>query len=62
MVCSDETRPSDKEGGGGQSQKEFFSALRASVWSKNKGGPSPQGPTPGSVTGVYWALRTDNLS
>ena len=44
MVCSDETRPSDKERGGGQSQKEFFSALRASVWSKNKGGPGPRAP------------------
>ena len=62
MVCSDETRPSDKEGGGGRSQKEFFSALRASVWSKNKGGQGPQSPSPGPVTGVYWALRTDNLS
>ena len=42
-------RPSDKggEGGGGhldpeirgaRSQKKFLSALRASVWSKNKGG------------------------
>ena len=42
-------RPSDKGGrmGGGhldpeirgaRSQKKFFSALRASVWSKNKGG------------------------
>ena len=26
-------------GGGGPPQKSFFSALQASVWSKNKGGP-----------------------
>ena len=26
-------------GGGEQSRKKFFWALRASVWSKNKGGP-----------------------
>ena len=49
-------------GDGGRSQKEFFSTLRASVWSKNKGGAVPPGSTPGSATGVYWALRTDNLS
>ena len=30
--------------GGGRSQKEFFSALRASVWSKNKGGRVPRAP------------------
>ena len=33
---------------GGWSQKQFFSALWTSVWSKNKGGPGP----PGSAT-VY---------
>ena len=32
------SRPLDNEGGGGPSQNKFFSALRASVWSKNKGG------------------------
>ena len=31
--------PSDKGGGGGRSPKQFFSALWASFWSKNKGGP-----------------------
>ena len=36
-------RPWDK---GGQSPKIFFSALRASVWSKNKGGPEPPGHLP----------------
>ena len=42
--------PLDKWGGGGL-QKFFFSALRASVWSKNKGGSrvSPD-PSPGSAT------------
>jgi len=32
--------------GGGRSQKKFFSVLRASVWSKNKGGQGPPGPLP----------------
>ena len=31
-------------GGGGGLQTNFFSALRASVWSKNKGMPGPPGP------------------
>ena len=29
------------KGGGCRSQEKFFSALQASVWSKNRGGPSP---------------------
>ena len=29
--------------GAGRSPKKLFSALRASVWSKNKGGPGPRG-------------------
>ena len=28
--------------GAGRSPKKLFSALRASVWSKNKGGPGPR--------------------
>ena len=32
--------------GGGRSPKIMFSALRASDWSKNKGGPGPPGPLP----------------
>ena len=40
------SRPFDKRGGGGL-QKKLFSALRASVWSKNKGGwAGPPGPLP----------------
>ena len=41
-------------GGGGSGHKNvFFSALRASVWSKSKGGwGGPPGPFPGSVTGL----------
>ena len=38
------------EGAGGRSPKKIFSAIRASAWSKNKGGPGPPGP-PGSTTG-----------
>ena len=36
---------------GGAVSKTFFSALRVSVWSKNKGGrPDPPYPSPGSAT------------
>ena len=41
IYLSDGSRPLDKEAGGwggGRSQNNFFSALRALVWSKNKGG------------------------
>ena len=52
------SRPSDKGGGGGghpdpeirrgPASENFFSALRASFWSKNKGGaPGPPSPSPG---------------
>ena len=41
-------KPLDKGGGG--LQKKMLSSLRASVWSKNKGGPGLPGPSPGSVT------------
>ena len=36
-------------GRGQQSQKKNFSALRASVWPKNKGGAGGPGPYPGSA-------------
>ena len=48
-------RPSEKGGGGGvihtrieggPGLKNFFSALRASVWSKNKREAGPAGPSP----------------
>ena len=44
-------------GGGGEKRegpvsKKTFSALSASVWSKNKGGQAPLGPSPGSATGI----------
>ena len=39
------SRPLDK-GGGPVSKKRIFSALRASVWSKNKGLAEPPGPPP----------------
>ena len=47
------SRPSDKGGGGvvgGGLQKNFFSVIRASFWSKNKGWPGPPGPSPSSST------------
>ena len=51
-VRSGRSRPSDKEGGHpgpeirGRDgvQKKFFSALWASVWSKNRGGGDPLAP------------------
>ena len=33
-----------RKGGGGQSQKQILSALRASIWSKNKGAPGRAPP------------------
>ena len=65
----------EKEGGGhpdpeirwagGHSPKKFFSALRASVWSKNKGGGvggrGPPGPSPGACfSKVPVTLRARN--
>ena len=46
------------EGGGGQFKKNVFSALRASVWSKNMEGPAPPGPSPGSATGFDLPFRS----
>ena len=43
------SRPLDK-GGGGRSPKKKNSVLRASVWSKNKGGAGPLVPSPVSAT------------
>ena len=59
--CSGGPRPSDKGAGGGYPViqtlryggawfKFFFSALRASVWYKNKGRGEPPRPLPGSTT------------
>ena len=49
------SKPWDK-GGGGWSQTNFFSALRALVSSKNKGAP---GPAPGSATkNVRFSFRS----
>ena len=53
-----DSRPLDKTGGGviqtlrwrGAPVSNFFLALRASFWSKNKGGRAPRVPSPGSVT------------
>ena len=58
FAISNVIRPSEKGGrssrpwdkGGPGLKKNFFSALRASVWSKNKGGRGPPGPSPGSTT------------
>ena len=46
----------DPEIRGGPAEKKMLSALRASFSSKNKGGPSPLGPSPGSATAylTYW--------
>ena len=42
--------PDPQMGGGGAFSKKFLSALQASVWSENKGGLGPPGPSPGSAT------------
>ena len=64
MFYLHEFRPSDKgrgpghpdpeiRGGGGEvSKKKFFSALRASVWSKLRRGAGPPGLSPGSAIGM----------
>ena len=46
----DKARGGGGGGGGSWSPKTFFSALQASVSSKNKGAGSP-GPSPGSTAG-----------
>ena len=46
------SKPLDK-GRGRRSPKKLFLALRASVWSKNKGGGGP-GHSPGSASAMIW--------
>ena len=55
-----EARSFRPPGGWGRSPKNFFSALQAPFWSKNKGGggeAGPLGPFPGSATGGDVPLR-----
>ena len=42
--------PDPELSGGGAVSPIFFLALRATVWSENKGVPGPSGPSPGSAT------------
>ena len=51
------SRPWDKEVGRAVSKTKFFSALRASVWAKNKGDARSPCPSPGSATGLSTGLR-----
>ena len=61
-IFSGGSRPSDRAGGGRSSRprdkgvgglQKHFSALRALVWAKNKGGGTrPSGPFPGSATDI----------
>ena len=44
--------PYIREDGGKGQPPQIFSALQALVWSKNKGGPGPPGPSSGSTTAV----------
>ena len=48
VITSAGSRPWDKRGAGGGGVQKFFSALWASVWSKNERGAGPLGPFPGS--------------
>ena len=45
-VCGEAMPDPDLEVGGGQSPKKNFSALQASVWSKNKEGGGPPWVSP----------------
>ena len=54
------SRPSEK-GRGGWSKKKLFPALRASVWSKNKGGGRPHGPLPWIYHCSCYSLESVNL-
>ena len=47
--------------GGGAVSKKIFSALRASFWSKNKGGPGQPSSSPGPAT-VKQVTRYTNKS
>jgi len=47
--------------GRGWSPKNFFSALQASVWSKNKGGSGPHGPLPWIRHCSCYSLESVNL-
>ena len=49
----------DKGVGGGRSQKRLFAAFRASVWSKNKGGPPLDPPLKSNM--IYTRIRTDPI-
>ena len=70
-VNSGGSRPSDKGWGGGHADPEIregpvsppqnFSALWASVWSKNKGGGGAR-PSPGSATGEWFEARSHFMS
>ena len=53
--------PDPEIGWGGGSPKKCFSAPRASVWSKNKGGAGPPDPSPGSATVLYSSWATCDL-
>ena len=44
----------DIRGGGGLATKNFFSALRASFWSENKGRPGPPEPLPWIRLSTYF--------
>ena len=66
MKCphSGGSRPSDKGGGGGRgrTQKKFFWPLGPQsglkIWG---GGAGPPGPSPGSITGTFWAIKLVKL-
>ena len=45
--------PDSEIRGGACLKKKLFSALRASFWSKNKGGHGPPGPSRGSATILF---------
>ena len=52
----------DPEIRGGRSLKKFFSPLRVSFWSKNKGEPGSPGPSNESATVNYKPLTSASLN
>ena len=56
------SRPWNKEEEGGQSLKIYFSALRASVWYKNKWGPAPPVLPSGSSTGEWGSTENERTN
>ena len=56
QITGEGCHPDPEMGGGGAGLKNFFSALRASVWSKNKREAGLPGPLPPDPP-LHWLVR-----